>query len=84
MYRFPLVLCLVLLAAPALAEEGAAGPAHKQACPQAEQASHEDTGKDAGKGSARPGETAPVRPRSSSGSGRSGMRWHSLLPGMMR
>lgn len=84
MSRIFLVLSLALLASPALAEEASGDAVRKEACPQAEQASAEDSGKDAGQASARPGDPAPVRPRASAGSGRSGMRWHSLLPGMMR
>ncbi|KAA2285411.1 hypothetical protein [Arenimonas fontis] len=83
MYRIPLLLSLLLLIGPAWAEESVADPGRKPACPQAEQANGDEAGKDAHPGSGRPGDAAPVRPRASS-AGRSGPRWHSLLPGMMR
>lgn len=82
MSRILFALCLVLFAVPAAAAESAASESAAETCPKAE--AHADKpGEEAAAPAQRPGTPAPVRARSTSGV-RSGPRWHSLLPGMIR
>lgn len=82
MIRPLLVLSLSLLAANALAVEAVEADRENAGCPKAEAAASKDPSADGKSPPARPGNTAPVRPRT--GTTRGAPRWHSLLPGMFR
>jgi hypothetical protein len=88
MNRTLLALALALIATGALASRAHAAeaePAQEPSvgCPKAEPAEEKAAPADAGSSTARPGATAPVRPRTNTGT-RGAPRWHSLLPGMIR
>ena len=85
MSRTLLALCLVLSAASAAAEDAATANPASETCPKAAQHATEKPGHDEATPARRPGTPAPVR-ASSGGGGtvRSGPRWHSMLPGMIR
>ncbi|HEX4853649.1 hypothetical protein [Arenimonas sp.] len=83
MYRMLLALSLALAAPAAFAAEPVPIESEAPGCTKAKPATGEAPA--AAEGSttaARPGTPAPVRPRAAGT--RSGPRWHSLLPGMIR
>ncbi|TNJ33894.1 hypothetical protein [Arenimonas terrae] len=82
MIRPLLVLSLSLLAANALAAEAVEADPETSGCPKTEAAAGKEPTTDGKAPPARPGTTAPVRPRT--GTVRGTPRWHSLLPGMFR
>ena len=82
MIRPLLVLSLSLLAANVLAAEAVEADREAAGCPKVEAAAGKEPAVDGKATPARPGNTAPVRPRT--GTVRGTPRWHSLLPGMFR
>lgn len=82
MIRPMLVLSLSLFAANAFAVETVEADTEAAGCPKAEAADGKEPTADGKAPPARPGTTAPVRPRT--GTVRGTPRWHSLLPGMFR
>lgn len=82
MIRPLLVLSLALLAANVSAVEAIEAERETPGCPKAEAAAGKEPVADGKAPPARPGTTAPVRPRT--GTARGAPRWHSLLPGMFR
>ena len=83
MYRMLLALSLALAVPAALAAEPVPVESEAPGCTKAKPASGEPPANADGTTPAtRPGSPAPVRPRAAGT--RSGPRWHSLLPGMIR
>lgn len=83
MYRMLLALSLALAAPVALAADALPTESEAPGCPKSEPAAGKAPTSAEGSATAvRPGTPAPVRPRSTGV--RSGPRWHSLLPGMIR
>lgn len=83
MYRMLLALSLVLAVPAALAAEPVPTESEAPGCTKAEPAAGKTPANAEGSTTAaRPGSPAPVRPRATGT--RSGPRWHSLLPGMIR
>lgn len=83
MMRALLVLSLFLFAASAFAVEPAQAEPDASGCPKSEAARGKPPTEEGQATPTRPGNTAPVRARSS-GTVRGTPRWHSLLPGMFR
>lgn len=83
MIRPLLVLSLALFAANALAVEPVQDEPESSGCPKSENATAKAQASEPAGTATRPGNTAPVRPRSGAAV-RGTPRWHSLLPGMIR
>ena len=82
MNRPLLVLSLALFALNVSANDVVEAERENPGCPKSEAEAGKEPGTDGKAPPARPGNTAPVRPRA--GAARGAPRWHSLLPGMFR